>query len=74
MRHPKSNGDNAVGRAIGARNRDRIRTYMLDHIGATNAECGQALGLSDMAVGRHIMALKAEWKTKPKPRKRAKSK
>ena len=38
---------------------------MLDHLGATNAECGQALGLSDMAVGRHVMALKAEWKTKP---------
>ena len=68
MKRQKYNGG-AVGRAIGDNNRDRIKTYMLEHVGATNVECGRALGLSVMAVGRHIKGLKAEWRQKLPARK-----
>ena len=73
MKRQTSNCGN-VGRAIGDNNRDRIKTYMLEHIGATNVECSKAIGLSVMAVGRHIKGMRAEWRQKiPLKRKPVKS-
>lgn len=49
------------GSIIGAANRERVRNFLATHIGATNRECAEALGLGVMAVGRHVKALRAEW-------------
>ena len=49
------------GALIGYENRERVRAYLQNHIGATNIECGAALGLSVYSVGRHIKALRREW-------------
>jgi len=48
------------GEEIGRINRERVREYMRDNIGATNRECGKALGLSGDAVGRHVAKLRNE--------------
>ena len=64
----KSNGS-SPGRIIGERNRDLVDKFMRAHVGATNQECSHALGISAIAVGRHVATLKAEWKTKPGKRK-----
>ena len=42
-------------------NRLRIRKFLREHLGATNRDVAKALGLSEMAVGRHVRALRAEW-------------
>lgn len=49
------------GAKIGHENREAVRAFFLAHIGATNWECAKALGLSVMAVGRHVKTLRAEW-------------
>lgn len=49
------------GALVGSRNREAVRRYFAEHIGCTNVEAGQALGLSAMAVGRHIKTLRKEW-------------
>ena len=46
---------------IGTANRERVRKYMIEHLGATNRECGAAIGLSEMKVGKHIKAIREEW-------------
>lgn len=51
----------APGYKIGHDNREAVRAYFLAHIGVTNSECARALGLSVMAVGRHIKTLRREW-------------
>ena len=48
------------GEEIGRINRERVRDYMRDHIGATKQECGRALGLSAEAVGRHVVRIRNE--------------
>jgi predicted ArsR family transcriptional regulator len=49
------------GGIIGAANRERVRNFLATHIGATNRECAEALGLGIMAVGRHVKTLRSEW-------------
>lgn len=49
------------GAKIGHENREAVRAYFASHIGCTNVECGKAIGLSVMAVGRHIATLRKEW-------------
>ena len=51
------------GAKIGHDNREAVRQFFASHIGCTNIECGHALGLSAMAVGRHINTLRREWTT-----------
>ena len=58
-----------LSRIIGDKNRNNICLYMSAHIGATNEDCANAIGLSSAAVGRHIRAIKAEWQTPLKKRK-----
>lgn len=49
------------GYKIGHDNREAVRTWFQHHIGCTNYECAKALGLSLMAVGRHVKTLRGEW-------------
>lgn len=49
------------GVIIGAANRKRVRSWLISHPGGTNGECASALGLSAMAVGRHVKHIRAEW-------------
>ena len=51
----------APGYKIGNDNREAVRTYFLARVGCTNRECAKALGLSVMAVGRHVATLRKEW-------------
>lgn len=55
------------GWVVGMHNRELVREYMLGHVGATNREAGEALGLSAWAVGRHIQTLRKEWLTPKEP-------
>lgn len=48
------------GAARGAENRERVRAWLSAHLGGTNRECAQALGLSEVAVGRHVRAIRSE--------------
>lgn len=57
----------APGAQIGHDNREAVRAYFLSHVGATNTEVATALGLSVMAVGRHVKTLRGEWLTPQKP-------
>lgn len=54
-----------------AENRARVRDFLRRYIGATNRECADALGLSELAVGRHVRAIRAEWPVTLKPPDRA---
>lgn len=64
----------APGYEIGERNRRRVFEYFIAHVGCTNKECAAALGLSTMAVGRHVASLREEWGGSasqcPQPRRR----
>jgi hypothetical protein len=57
--------DKARAETPGARegriNREAVRQFFVTHIGCTNLECAKALGLSAMAVGRHVVTLRKEW-------------
>lgn len=50
-----------INRAIGDANRERIRAWMILHLGGTNAECADALGMNVCVIGRHVKRLRAEW-------------
>jgi DNA-binding NarL/FixJ family response regulator len=50
------------GKVTGAQNRRQIRLFLAAYLGATNRDIARALGLSEMCVGRHVRALRAEWK------------
>ena len=49
------------GEIIGARNRERVRQWLVSHPGGTQGECAAALGLSGMAVSRHVQRIRASW-------------
>lgn len=46
---------------LGRENLAAVREYFSSHLCATNRECAAALGLSVMAVGRHVKTIRAEW-------------
>jgi hypothetical protein len=50
------------GEAIGDLNRMAVRRWFEAHLCGTQRECAEALGLSIMAVGRHVKAIRAEWR------------
>lgn len=52
----------APGYEIGSKNRDMVRRFFETHLCATNRECAAAIGLSVEAVGRHVAAIRSEWK------------
>jgi hypothetical protein len=55
------------GRKRGLANRVRVHTWLLLHPGGTNRECAAALGLHEMAVGRHVKAIRQTWLNNPAP-------
>lgn len=53
--------NNSPGAAIGHANREAVRQFFRTHVGCTQSECAKALGLSVMAVNRHVATLRKEW-------------
>lgn len=53
---------------LGQQNLDAVREFFRTHLCCTQRECAAALGLSAMAVNRHVKTIRAEWK-KPAKRK-----
>lgn len=48
-------------RIIGAANREAVRTLLASHLGISRTEIAAQLGLSPMAVTRHVTAIRREW-------------
>lgn len=46
----------------GEKNREAVRRWFQSHLCGTQAECAADLGLSPMAVNRHVRAIRSEWK------------
>ena len=40
----------------------RVLAFFMEHICATQRECAEALGLSVMAVNRHVARIRKGWK------------
>ena len=49
------------GEIIGQINRDRVREWLCSHPGGRQSECAKALGLSSMAVSRHVKQIRCNW-------------
>jgi hypothetical protein len=49
------------GGDVGAHNYPIVKAWFAAHPCGTNREAARALGLSDMAVGRHVKRIRAEW-------------
>ena len=46
----------------GRTNRACVLVWQLKHPWGTQTECAKALGLSPMAVNRHVKAIREEWR------------
>lgn len=46
----------------GRENLAAVRAFFEAHLCATQRECAEALGLSPMAVNRHVRAIRDEWR------------
>lgn len=55
--------------AIGDLNRAKVRRWFQSHLCGTQRECATALGLSVIAVGRHVKSIRAEWREDSEQRK-----
>lgn len=47
---------------LGEENYIRVLAFMQTHLCATQRECAEALGLSVMAVNRHVKRIRENWK------------
>lgn len=47
---------------LGRANLERVRAYFREHLCATQRECSTALGLSIMAINRHVKTIRGEWR------------
>lgn len=47
---------------VGRDNLAAVRAFMATHLCATQRECADALGLSVMAVNRHVQTIRSEWR------------
>lgn len=47
---------------LGEDNLSAVRKYFATHLCAKQVECAEALGLSVMAVNRHVETIRAEWR------------
>lgn len=59
------------GHSIGAANRQSVLDFLTAFPGITNREISKALELSEMAVGRHVAAIRAAWLKTFDPRRAA---
>lgn len=51
------------GGDVGSHNHEIVRQWFIDHPCATNREAAAALGLSALAIGRHVRRIRAGWVT-----------
>ena len=58
------------GAAIGATNREAVRTLLRERLGISRAEIAKFLNLSEMAVSRHVATIRAEWGATTLPTRR----
>ena len=56
---------------LAADNRRAIQTLLVACPGISRVEIAERLGLHKCVVGRHVIAIRAEWGAKPFPTKRA---
>lgn len=63
MRAAEKLSRGSLGDLIGYENRERIREFLAANPGATNVAISNALGLSAIAVGRHVQKLRESTKT-----------
>lgn len=49
---------------LGQENLEAVRMFFKKHLCATQRECADALGISVMAVNRHVRTIRAEWRDK----------
>lgn len=49
---------------LGQENLDAVKKFFRTHLCATQRECAESLGLSVMAVNRHVRTIRAEWRGK----------
>lgn len=49
---------------LGQENLDAVKKFFRTHLCATQRECAEYLGLSVMAVNRHVRTIRAEWRDK----------
>ena len=52
----------APGHEIGRNNLEAVRGFFATHLCATQVECARALGLSVMAINRHVRTIRSEWR------------
>ena len=52
---------------LGAKNRAAVRALLTSHLGISRTEMAHRLGLSPMAVTRHVTAIRGEWGAGPLP-------
>ncbi len=52
---------------LGDANLEAVRQFFRDHLCATQIECAEALGLSTMAVNRHVRVIRSEWRKASSP-------
>ena len=57
---------------VGKANRLSVRALLIGYPGISRVEIAEKLGLSKMAVTRHVTAIRAEWGAKSLPTKRGK--
>lgn len=58
---------------LGQVNRAAVRTLLASHLGISRAEISKLLGLSPMAVTRHVTAIRSEWGAESLPTKRGRA-
>ncbi len=51
---------------LGQDNLEAVKEFFITHLCATQRECAEALGLSAMAVNRHVKTIRASWRRKSK--------
>lgn len=57
---------------VGKANRQSVRAMLIGYPGISRVEIAEKLGLSKMAVTRHVTAIRSEWGGKSLPTKRGK--
>jgi biotin operon repressor len=58
---------------LGETNRAAVRALLSSHLGISRAEIAKRLGLSAMAVTRHVTAIRAEWGAASLPTRRGRT-
>lgn len=60
-------GSSFTPKEISEINRDSVRAFLIAHPGCKQTEISSNLGLSLMAVSRHVAAIRKEWESEERP-------